>query len=127
MQPSSLFSRRAWDECGPLDENFHYAMDLDFWIRIVDKFSFRQMSESLSMALSHSGTKTTAQDSHMYADFVKVYMKHGEFQAAKRVLDDIADRWHRREIQISNIRKFYLLFGPIGRFLKFMFLNTTKT
>ena len=43
MQPSCLFSRKAWFECGPLVEDLHYAMDLDLWVKISEKFKFKKI------------------------------------------------------------------------------------
>jgi len=34
--PSSFFSRRLWDKCGPLNENLHYMMDTDLWLRMAN-------------------------------------------------------------------------------------------
>jgi glycosyltransferase involved in cell wall biosynthesis len=34
LQPAALFTRDAWQTCGPLVLDYHYAMDRDFWIKI---------------------------------------------------------------------------------------------
>jgi glycosyltransferase involved in cell wall biosynthesis len=33
-QPSAFCTRKAWEKAGGLDENLHYAMDYDLWLRI---------------------------------------------------------------------------------------------
>ena len=33
-QPASFFSRAAWERFGPLNENLHYAMDRQLWLRM---------------------------------------------------------------------------------------------
>jgi glycosyltransferase involved in cell wall biosynthesis len=57
-QPSCFFSKKAWDSCGPLDVNFHYAMDLDLWIKFAKKYSFVTTDTLLSFSLKHEKAKT---------------------------------------------------------------------
>ena len=37
-QPAALFTREAWETCGPLVLDYHYAMDRDFWIKIGARY-----------------------------------------------------------------------------------------
>lgn len=36
-QPSSFWTRTAWQKAGPLDENFHYAMDHEYYGRLAHR------------------------------------------------------------------------------------------
>ena len=87
MQPSCLFTRKAWQESGPLDESLNFALDVEFWIRISDRFTFKRISDVLSIALSHSQAKTTSMRNRGYAEFAIVLMRHGEEAYARRTLD----------------------------------------
>jgi glycosyltransferase involved in cell wall biosynthesis len=33
-QPSTFFSRKAWEKAGPLREDMHYAFDREYWVRL---------------------------------------------------------------------------------------------
>jgi len=87
MQPSCLFTRKAWQESGPIDESLNFVLDVEFWIRISDKFRFKRIPDVLSMALSHPLAKTTSMLARSYAEFAIVCMRHGEEAYAKRILE----------------------------------------
>lgn len=87
MQPSCIFTRKAWQESGPIDESLNFALDVEFWIRIADRFTFKQITDVLSIALSHSQAKTTSMRNRGYAEFAIVCMRHGEEAYARRTLD----------------------------------------
>lgn len=36
-QPGSFYTRAALEEVGPLDQSLHYAMDLDLWLRFLNR------------------------------------------------------------------------------------------
>ncbi len=87
MQPSCLFTRDAWLECGPLDESIHISLDVDLWIRISEKFEFKKIDDLLSIALSHPQAKTTAMENLMYVDFAIMVMRHGNEAKARELLE----------------------------------------
>lgn len=100
-QPSCFFTRNAWEESGRLDENIHYAMDLDLWFRISSHFRFAKTSAFLSSSQQHTEAKTTAFDYLLAVDVAFVVVKYGgELFARKgleRYLNDLLkmldERW----------------------------------
>ena len=60
FQPSLFFRRKILDEIGFLDENMHYAMDVDFWIRAFPKHKALYMEKFLSRFRMHQSAKTTS-------------------------------------------------------------------
>jgi glycosyltransferase involved in cell wall biosynthesis len=104
MQPSCLFTRAAWEECGPLDESIHIAMDVDLWLNIVKKYRFRRIQNVLSHSLSHENAKTSAFRNLMNVDLALVVYRHGGHQAARRMLEEQAERLSKQEA-------FYESFG----------------
>jgi glycosyltransferase involved in cell wall biosynthesis len=87
MQPSCLFTRKAWQESGSIDETLNFALDVEFWIRIADRFTFKRIPDVLSIALSHPLAKTTSMINRGYAEFAIVLMRHGAETYARRTLD----------------------------------------
>lgn len=120
MQPSCLFTKNSWINCGPLDENIHIALDVDFWIRIAKHYPFVKIDESLSFATTHPNAKTTALKNQMYADLAVVYAKHGELDAARRLLNGLTNQLTECQAQLKHIRKFHFILAPIGRILRFL-------
>lgn len=76
-QPSCFFSRRAWLDCGPLDENLHLAMDLDLWFKIAEKYRYATTDVNLSINLVHKDAKTTSLAAQSLVDACLVIMRHG--------------------------------------------------
>ena len=78
MQPSSVFSKKAWQLAGPIDESIHIAMDLDLWLKMAKhKLQFLTTDQLLSEALSHPAAKTTAYNELTHLDCSLVITEHG--------------------------------------------------
>jgi glycosyltransferase involved in cell wall biosynthesis len=59
-QPGVFFRRAAWDAVGGLDENLHYAMDHDLWIRMACRFPLVYLPEPMATYRLHGKSKTGA-------------------------------------------------------------------
>jgi hypothetical protein len=97
MQPSCFVRRAAWEECGPLDEELHLAMDLDLWLKIANRFEFVLTQRNLSTSLVHCNAKTTALAAHSLVDATLVIMKHGgRKEARERLIGFVQDMLDQR-------------------------------
>lgn len=85
MQPSCFFTKQVWLECGPLEERFNFAMDLDLWIKIAKRFAFATTPAILSTSLAHSSAKTTAFASASIIEAVAVITAHGGTEQSLRL------------------------------------------
>jgi glycosyltransferase involved in cell wall biosynthesis len=85
-QPSCFFTRQAWELCGPLDEDLHYAMDLDLWLKIANNFPFSIVNLNLSTSLKHLNAKTSAFAYLSVMEAAIVIASHG---GGKTVLADL--------------------------------------
>lgn len=90
-QPSCFFSSQAWEQVGGLDESFHYAMDLDLWLKLAAIGEFVSTPHIISAATIHNDAKTQSRQREMHAETALVQLKHGYQQAAlhrlKRLLE----------------------------------------
>ncbi|MGB7630567.1 MAG: hypothetical protein WBM29_05730, partial [Candidatus Deferrimicrobium sp.] len=59
-QPAAFFRREAWDAVGGLNEDLHYAMDHDLWIRMARRFPLVYLPEPLATYRLHGESKTGA-------------------------------------------------------------------
>jgi glycosyltransferase involved in cell wall biosynthesis len=57
-QPSIFFSGSCLKETGFLNEELHYAMDLDLWLRMAKNNNFYYLDETFSNYLIHSSSKS---------------------------------------------------------------------
>lgn len=76
-QPSCFFSQKAWQSAGPLDENLHFAMDFDLWLKLSKFGKFVSTSEIISYATIHPQAKTQEQRFPMHLEIIKLQIKHG--------------------------------------------------
>lgn len=89
-QPSCFFTRSAWCECGPLDEELHYAMDLDLWLKIAKRFQFATLNAMMSTSLKHPEAKTTAFGYLAVMDAAMVITRHGGEKPVRKDLERYA-------------------------------------
>jgi Glycosyl transferase family 2 len=60
-QETMFWRRRVWQSVGPIDENFHYALDWDFLLRAQEKgFKFVRLPRFLACFRIHDQQKTAA-------------------------------------------------------------------
>jgi glycosyltransferase involved in cell wall biosynthesis len=58
VQPGSLFTRRAWELAGPLDEDSHYLFDFEFALRVARHGIVRAIPDRLASYRVHAASKS---------------------------------------------------------------------
>lgn len=77
-QPAVFFRRRLLEEHGLLDEDLHFAMDYDLWMRFARKERFPHIPVLLAGYLFHEAAKGGDQDWNKFLpDCDRVYRKYG--------------------------------------------------
>jgi len=97
-QQSSFWSRRAWQQAGPLDESLHYVMDHEYWGRLA-RLGHRpvRLNEELALFRLHGTAKTAKGLNPFFAE---------ELVVAQRWLDRVPRRealalqWYRRTFRL---------------------------
>lgn len=59
-QPATFWRREALNEVGPLDENLHYVMDYEYWLRLYSKYPPAFIPDYLASFKIHQKSKTTS-------------------------------------------------------------------
>jgi len=67
-QPSTFFKKDVIDHIGYLDENFHYSLDYDLFLRIGSKYKIEYVDEVFSKFRFHDTSKTVSQDFHFFPE-----------------------------------------------------------
>jgi glycosyltransferase involved in cell wall biosynthesis len=70
-QPTMFFRRKLLDDVGYLNEEFHYTMDLDFWLRTALKHTMAYIPLDLAAMRMHSKSKTVSLPDLFYLDELK--------------------------------------------------------
>jgi glycosyltransferase involved in cell wall biosynthesis len=76
-QPAVFFRRELFDRIGYLDENLHYVMDFDFWLRAAEVTEFRYFAGTLAQFRHHAESKTVDQWDRFYPEARRVARAHG--------------------------------------------------
>jgi glycosyltransferase involved in cell wall biosynthesis len=115
MQPSCFFRRGLWQQCGPLDEDVHIAMDVDLWLKMAKHTTFERIDTLLSSATYHPQAKTAALRHRMVVDCALVIMRNGGERYGRQYLDQMADRLAHAERQLRRVTRnpLYRLLRPL--------------
>jgi glycosyltransferase involved in cell wall biosynthesis len=84
-QPETFFSKVAWDKVGLLNENLHYCMDREWWIRYLYHFGldgFKKSDCTLVNFRIHDDSKTTTSQPGFFREHHSIF----------HIIGGIADR-----------------------------------
>lgn len=76
MQNSTVFRREVLLDVGYLDEDFHYTMDLELFIRIAKKYKSYTVDKDLACFRLWEDSKTCSSKFKFYQEIWKVKQKH---------------------------------------------------
>lgn len=119
-QPGSFISRWALEKVGFLDPSFHYMMDLDLWLRLIDGGApHRYLPEVLAVFEVHSDSKSgSVPHSHFLVDDARARWKSGRFtDAAFAFGRAIAWGLQRGSTRDDVDAELSILFGPSRQLL----------
>jgi hypothetical protein len=94
-QQGFLMRRQVLESCGYLDEELHFAMDAEYWFRLlVAGRSLRHVPQKLAAFRLHEEAKTATQHDVQLADLTRVITRFCDTAPAD--LAAVADRARRR-------------------------------
>ena len=77
-QPAAFFRAALWQQVGPLDASFYFAMDYDLWVRLAQKTRFAYLKGDVWANFRlHPGGKTVAADEHCWPEMLRVHYRDG--------------------------------------------------
>lgn len=77
LQQTAFFRGQVFDHIDLLDENLHYGMDWDLWIRIGKKFRVDYIPEYLGNLREYSEAKTFSGGTTRFNELVSLMRRHG--------------------------------------------------
>ena len=76
-QPSTYWNRALMDEIGNLNDSLHFAMDLEYWLRVIDnKIPIYKFDASLSKFRVHNTSKTNNEEHRLHQDLLTLAECH---------------------------------------------------
>lgn len=77
MQPASFWRRALGERVGLFDESFHFAMDVEFWIRVGSSGArMLHVPRPLAKFRMAEGTKTLSSPTAFWADHLELFRRH---------------------------------------------------
>jgi len=96
LQPASFFSKKVFNSCGGLNNSFHYAMDVDFWIRAsLAGYSFEKTDELFAVFRQHKDSKSSNGDLNFCEELVNHYTKTNNAITNQYIISDIQQGYIR--------------------------------
>ncbi len=77
-QQTMFFRAELWQQVGPLDPSFYFAMDYDLWTRIAAKSEIKYLAgQTWANFRMHSSGKSVAADDRCWPEMLKVHYRDG--------------------------------------------------
>lgn len=86
-QPTCFFPAESYWSVGGLDEQLHYAMDFDLFVKLSKRVPFVQLDRCIAVALCHPAAKTKRARGKMFAEVRLIQMRNGGEQYALEALE----------------------------------------
>jgi len=77
LQPTTFFRRTVIEEVGFLNENLHWCMDLEYWLRIGSRFKLVYVPHLMASARLYTDTKTSTGGAKRLKEIFFVLRKYG--------------------------------------------------
>ncbi|MFY0651329.1 MAG: glycosyltransferase [Cyclobacteriaceae bacterium] len=93
-QPETFFTKTAWEIVGPLNENLHYCMDREWWMRYLYKFGLSGIVESKECWVDfriHDKSKTSTAESAFTSEHHSIFYKLGKKISDSTACDTMAE------------------------------------
>jgi glycosyltransferase involved in cell wall biosynthesis len=77
-QQTMFFRAKYWQQVGPLDPSFYFAMDYDLWTRMAALTSFKYLpGQTWANFRIHRSGKTTSHDDRCWPEMIRVHYRDG--------------------------------------------------
>ena len=98
-QQASFFRKALWDQVGPLDDSFYFAMDYDLWTRLAAISELKYIPDTWASFRLHADAKTIAADDRCWPEMLRVHYREGGSRFAPIVL-----KYYIRKLAAPHIR-----------------------
>ena len=95
VQPSVFFSCNAWKKCGPVQDNYHYAMDADLFLSMAHEFELHHLNLDIAYSVYHENCKTREARAESIVELALVQAAHGGITHAQNTLNLLVDLYNQ--------------------------------
>ena len=76
-QQTMFFRADLWNQVGPLDPSFYFAMDYDLWTRIAARAVIKYIPQTWANFRLHTSGKSVTADDRCWPEMIKVHYRDG--------------------------------------------------
>jgi len=76
-QQTMFFRADLWEQVGPLDPSFYFAMDYDLWTRIAARSEIKYVPQTWANFRLHTSGKTIIADDRCWPEMIRVHYRDG--------------------------------------------------
>jgi glycosyltransferase involved in cell wall biosynthesis len=76
-QQSAFFRAQLWQQVGPLDPTFYFAMDYDLWVRLAKVSKIQYIPQTWANFRLHGSGKSIVSDDRCWPEMLRVYQREG--------------------------------------------------
>ena len=76
-QQASFFRAKLWQQVGPLDPSFYFAMDYDLWVRLAKITSLDYYPRLWANFRLHGDAKSVSEDDRCWPEMLRVHRREG--------------------------------------------------
>lgn len=105
IQPSVFFSRKAWDECGPVAQDLHYAMDADLFLAMSARYEFVHLPIDIAYSVYHEDCKTRGKRAESITELSLVQARHGGLDHARKTLNILIDMFNATSDELKALKQ----------------------
>jgi glycosyltransferase involved in cell wall biosynthesis len=86
LQPSTFINKSVLEKEGTLDESLHYAMDLDYWLRVGNKYQIVTVDTELSAYRWYDDIKTASGGIKRWIEMWQILQRHSSLEMSPGLL-----------------------------------------
>lgn len=76
-QQTMFIRSKLWEQFGPLDPSFYFAMDYDLWTRIAAHTKIKYVPQTWANFRLHTSGKTIAADDRCWPEMIRIHYRDG--------------------------------------------------
>jgi glycosyltransferase involved in cell wall biosynthesis len=76
-QQAAFWRAELWQQVGPLDPSYYFAMDYDLWLRLAKVSKMQHVPRLWANFRLHSGAKTIAEDDRCWPEMIRIHYRDG--------------------------------------------------
>jgi glycosyltransferase involved in cell wall biosynthesis len=112
IQPACFWSSEAWKAVGGLDERYHLLMDIDLWLRFLERFDFHLLNKKMAVLRYYPETKSNSSEARVLAEWIALKSRYQDPASVIAFVQDSAAPLYKAHKQLHDIactRRFAIM------------------